>query len=113
MRVLFLLEQRSNAGSIQAVAAYIRSGDRLGHTFAIYGLPHPDFPYLRWSKELDSFDFVILIFESNLQWMRPLLLLRLLASVPHQRRVILDADGMYNRLEVVKGDDNNIGNEEY
>ena len=36
MKILFVTDRRVNAGSIQAVAGYVRAGDRCGHTFAVW-----------------------------------------------------------------------------
>src|SRR5216683_1231265 len=38
MKILFVTDQRVNAGSIQALASYVRAGDALGHTIAVDGL---------------------------------------------------------------------------
>jgi len=32
MNILFMMDKRANAGSIQAVACYVRAGDEFGHT---------------------------------------------------------------------------------
>ena len=44
MKILFVTDRRVNAGSIQAVAGYVRAGDELGHTVAVYGPPDPRSP---------------------------------------------------------------------
>ncbi|MGH2353225.1 MAG: hypothetical protein ACRDI2_14455, partial [Chloroflexota bacterium] len=107
MKLLFVLEWRENAGSIQAVANYVRVGNALGHEVAVYGRPGFDFPGLRCSLDAGAFDYVIFVFESLLHWMRPLQATRLLAGVPREQRVVLDADGMFNETIVVDGYDRN------
>lgn len=107
MKILLMLEKRVNAGSIQAVANYVRAGDELGHTIALYGRPDPSFPTVRFSTDFGAFDYVVVILESWLRWLSGLRLPRLLAEVPRERRAILDADGMYNRMIVVDGYDRN------
>jgi hypothetical protein len=96
MNILFMMDKRANAGSIQAVACYVRAGDELGHTIALYGRPDPKYPGIRWSTELDAFDRVVLIVEDRISWLSGLPLIRLLSQVPRERRAILDTDGMYN-----------------
>ena len=111
MKVLFMMDRRVNAGSIQAVASYVRTGDQLGHTIAIYGRDDPRFPGVRFSTALGAFDYVVFIVEFSLQWMSGLRMPRVLFDVPRERRVVLDADGMYNQIISVDGYDRNHVNE--
>jgi hypothetical protein len=107
MNVLFVLHQRVNAGSIQAVRNYVRVGAQLGHCFALYGRPDPRFPGIRFSTRIAAFDHVVFIVESSLKWMSALRMPRILERVPRERRAILDADGMYNQVIAVDGYDRN------
>ena len=111
MKILFVMDKRVNAGSIQAVAAYVRAGDELGHTIALYGRPDPNFPTVRFSRDLEDADYVVFIFESGVQWLSGLRLPRILSAIPRARRAILDADGLYNPLVRVNGYDRNHPNE--
>jgi hypothetical protein len=107
MNILFMMDQRANAGSIQAVVCYVRAGDELGHTIALYGRPDPTYPGIRWSTELSAFDRVVLIVEDRINWLSGLPLIRLLSEVPRERRAILDTDGMYNSVLSVDMYDHN------
>ena len=111
MKILFMLDKRANAGSIQAVASYVRAGDELGHTIAVYGHPDPKYPGIRWSTELGSFDRVVFICEFGIGWMSALRMSQILTRVPRKKRAILDADGMYNPTIAVEGYDRNHANE--
>jgi hypothetical protein len=111
MKILFVTDRRVNAGSIQAVAGYVRAGDELGHTIAVYGPPDPRYPGVRASADPRAFDFVVFLFESKLRWLSGLQLASLLAAVPRCRRAVLDADGMYNRVTCVDGYDRNHAGE--
>jgi hypothetical protein len=111
MKILFVTDRRVNAGSIQAVAGYVRAGDELGHTIAVYGPPDPRYPGVRASGDPGAFDFVVFLFESKLRWLSGLQLASLLAAVPRPRRAVLDADGMYNRVTCVDGYDRNHAGE--
>lgn len=111
MKVLFAMDRWVNAGSIQAVANYVRAGDALGHTIAVYGRPDPTFPGVRFSNEPGAFDYVVFIVESSLKWMTGLRMPRILSDMPRERRAILDADGMYNPLIAVDGYDRNHADE--
>jgi hypothetical protein len=111
VKILFAMERRVDAGSIQALANYIRVGRKLGHTIAIYGDPDHQLPELHFSNNPHSFDYVVFIFESKLNWASGLRLAHLLTIVPRSRRVILDADGMYNPIIALDGYDCNHASE--
>src|SRR5256885_4466403 len=76
MKILFMIDRRANRGSIQAVAGYVRAGDELGHSTALYGRPDPNYPGVRCSTDLGVFDYVVFICEFGLQWMSGLRMLR-------------------------------------
>ena len=42
--ILFFLDKRDNAGSIQAVANYVSAGEEMGIRVAVYGEPDERFP---------------------------------------------------------------------
>jgi hypothetical protein len=107
MNILFMIDKRANAGSIQAVACYVRAGDELNHKIALYGRPDPKYPGIRWSTELATFDRVVLIVEERIDWLSGPPLLRLLSEVPRERRAVLDSDGMYNPVLSVEMYDRN------
>jgi hypothetical protein len=111
MKILFVTDRRLNAGSIQAVAGYVRAGDELGHTVAVYGPPDPRCPGVRTSVDPGAFDFAVFLFESKLRWLSGLQLASLLTAVPRRRRAVLDADGMSNRVTCVDGYDRNHAGE--
>lgn len=111
MKILFMMDRRANAGSIQAVASYVRAGDDLGHTIALYGRPDARYPGIRWSTDFSSFDCVVFICEFGLGWMSGLRMSRVVSQVPRQQRAVLDADGMYNPMVSVDGYDRNHGND--
>jgi hypothetical protein len=112
MNILFVMDKRVNAGSIHAIANYVCAGDEAGHTIALYGRSDPRFPSVRFSVDAGAFDYVVFLMESGLSWLSALRLPRILSSVPYDRRVILDADGMYNRLIGLDGYDRNHPNEQ-
>src|SRR5260370_14338742 len=107
MNILFTMERRVDAGSIHALVNYARVGRKLGHRIAIYGNPAPDFPEIPFSTDLAGIDFAVFVFESRLGWISGLHLARLLTAIPRSRRVVFDADGMYNPLPLHGGYDRN------
>jgi hypothetical protein len=111
MNVLFVMDRRVNAGSIRAVAGYVAAGDKLGHRFALYGHPDDRFPGIRFAADADGVDYVVFIVESSLSWMTALRLPRILAAVPRECRVVLDADGMFNEQITVGDYDRNHASE--
>jgi hypothetical protein len=96
MNVLLVMERRVNAGSIQAAASYIRAGDELGHAIALYGREDPQFPALRFSDDIEKFDYVVFIIEARSTWLSGLRIPRILEQVPRERRVVVDTDGAFN-----------------
>ncbi|MCE9533148.1 MAG: hypothetical protein K8T89_18775 [Planctomycetes bacterium] len=107
MNILFVMEHRVNAGNTHAVANYVRVGESLGHTIAIYGEPQSSMPGVRFSTNVRSFNRVIYLFESNLHQRKRLQDVTLLASVPREHRFILDADAKFNPTIVIDGYDRN------
>jgi hypothetical protein len=100
MKILFVLDKRVDAGSIHAVANYVRAADEAGHIIALYGRPDPRYPTIRFSTDPGSFDHVLFIAETGIQ-LSGLQLSRLVASTPHDRRAIVDTDGMFGPLTLV------------
>jgi hypothetical protein len=111
VKILFMLDKWVNRGSIQAVANYVRAGAELGHVVTVHGRSDPSFPGVRFSTDIDAFDYAVLIFESGLDWLSALRLPSLLAGMPRERRLIIDADGMYNATICVDGYDRNHADE--
>jgi hypothetical protein len=111
MKILFYLDKRDNAGSIQAVANYVSAGEEMGITVAVYGGGEENFPGIRFSTDINAFDYVVFVVESRLEWLSGLRLPLVLSSVRRQRRAVLDADGAYNRQISIDGYDRNHANE--
>lgn len=98
MRIMFVMDQRVDRGSIQAMSNYVRAGDEAGHEIALYGCDDPRFPTIRFSKDVGGFDHVVFLVESWRHWMSGLRMPKIFAEVPRGRRAIVDADGMYNPI---------------
>lgn len=107
MNIMFVMEPRGEAGSIQAVSNYVKEARKLGHTLAVYGNHGHLYPGVPLSTDCAAFDRVFFVFESNLLWMTNLRLVPFLARVPRAKRIVLDADGLYNDLVTVDGYDRN------
>lgn len=105
MRVLFATDARVDAGSIQAIAAYVRAGKALGHDFELWGKEDKSFVGIPWAQDPTWFHHVVFIYESKLRWLPPIDQVRLMPRVPKSQRAIIDADGMYNDRIVVDGYD--------
>src|SRR5262245_50812545 len=105
MNILFVMEPRGNAGCTQALANYIRVGEELGHTMALYSAPRPDIPGMRLCTDARAFSRIIFVFESGLYRVKRLQEVALLGTIPRRHRYVLDADAMYNPIVVVDGYD--------
>jgi hypothetical protein len=111
VKILFVMEKRASAGSIQAIANYVRTGHDLGLTIAVYGEADPSFPTLRFSADVEAFDYVVFVIEARRTWMSGLRMARMLSKVPWRRRAIVDTDGVYNKLIQLDGYDRNHATE--
>jgi hypothetical protein len=112
MRILFVMDQRVDRGSIQSISNYVRAGDEAGYHIALYGHTDPRFPTVRFSTDVGAFDYVVFLVESSRRWMSALRMPRMLAEVPRSRRAIVDADGMYNQIVSTEGYDRNYAYEQ-
>lgn len=107
MRLMFVYWAFEDQGSGLVIQGYTQAARALGHEVAVYGRPNPRIP-LNYSMDIDSADAIVFIFEwtTYLRNGDSLDFSRLVASVPRQRRVILDGDGNYNDVINVEGDYN-------
>ncbi|MBT3069477.1 glycosyltransferase [Rhodomicrobium sp. Az07] len=107
MKILFVMKTRGNAGSTHAVANYIRLAPGFGHTVAIFGSPIWYIPELKFSMDIEDFDRVVYLFETELYRIPPLQQAIMLGRFPRERRLIVDTDGLYNDLIQLDGYDHN------
>lgn len=107
MNVLFVMKHRGNAGSTHAVAHYMRLASEQGHSVAIFGAPIWYIPDLQFSMEIEEFDHVVYLFETELYSILPLHQAIMLRHFPRERRLIVDTDGLYNDLIPLDGYDFN------
>lgn len=107
MRILFVHHVIADRGSAQDMHSYAEVGQALGHEVVLFGPQGSQTPF-RHSRDVKKTDAVIFIFEwtTDLQYGDNLDLLRLAATVPRERRVVVDCDGKYNDAISVLGDYN-------
>jgi hypothetical protein len=96
MNILFVMKHRGNAGNTHAVADYMRVGKQYGHHVALYGEALPWLPDLNFSTDINAFDKVVYLFESELYRPNRLREVALLSRFARKDRLIFDMDGMYN-----------------
>jgi Glycosyl transferases group 1 len=111
MRIMFVMDQRADRGSIQSISNYVRAGDEAGYEIALYGRADPRFPTIRFSRDVGKFDYVVFLVESWRHWMSALRMPRMFDEVPRHRRAIVDADGMYNQIVSTDSYDRNYQSE--
>lgn len=111
MKILFVMKHRGNAGSTHAVANYMRLAPHSGHSVAIFGAPVWYIPELKFSMEIEEFDRVVYLFETELFQIKPLHQATMLEHFPRSRRLIIDTDGMYHELIQLDGYDFNHASE--
>ncbi|MGD9669035.1 MAG: glycosyltransferase [Hyphomicrobiaceae bacterium] len=111
MNILFVMKTRGNAGSTHAVANYMRLAPEFGHSVAIFGAPIWYIPELKLSMDIEEFDRVVYLFETDLFTIEPLHQAIMLEHFPRSRRLIIDTDGMYHDLIQLDGYDFNHASE--
>lgn len=107
MKILFVMKHRGNAGSTHAVANYMRLAEQFGHSVAIFGSPIWYIPELKFSMDIEEFDYVVYLFETDLWQILPMHQAIMLEHFPRSRRLIIDTDGMYHDLIQLDGYDFN------
>lgn len=112
MNILFVMKHRGNAGSTHGVAACMRIGKEQGHRIAIYGSHVFWLPGLDLSTDVEAFDRVIFLYESEIYRSTRLQEATLFGKVPRAHRLLFDMDGMYNPLIRIDGYDRNHSSEE-
>lgn len=107
MKILFVMKHRGNAGNTHAVANYMRVAPKYGHAVAMYGDAQPHLPELKFSTDIDAFDRIAFLFESEIYRLKPLREVAMLGAIPRRHRLIFDMDGMYNPVIQLDGYDFN------
>lgn len=107
MNILFVMKHRGNAGSTHAVANYMRLAPHFGHEIAIFGTPIWYIPELRFSMDIEDFDRVVYLFETDLYELLPMHQAIMLGHFERDKRLIVDTDGMYHELVELGGYDFN------
>lgn len=107
MKILFVMKHRGNAGSTHAIANYMRLARQFGHEIAIFGTPIWYIPELKFSTDIEDFDRVVYLFETDLYQISPLHEAILLGTFPRAKRLIVDTDGLYHDLIQLDGYDFN------
>ncbi len=112
MKIVFVYWGYENAGSMLDLRGYARAAKAMGHEVTIYGPTNAAFQ-LEYSQELEGADAVVFVFEwtTALQFGDRLDWARLIASVPRNRRVVIDCDGAYNEKLEFRGDYNHKSEE--
>ncbi|MGH2355920.1 MAG: glycosyltransferase family protein [Chloroflexota bacterium] len=107
MRLLFVYDTVRDQGSAQDIRGYAAAARALGHEVVLHGPPRSDGSFT-WSLNVETVDAAVFIVEWNLFLHHggPLHLVRLLAHVPRERRVVIDCDGNYNEPISMVGDCN-------
>lgn len=110
MKIVFVYWGYENAGSMLDLRGYTRAARKLGHEVSIYG---PAAFALDYSIDLSGADAVVFVFEwtTQLQFGDRLDWVRLIESVPRNRRVVIDCDGAYNERLEFRGDYNHKSDE--
>lgn len=108
MKVLFVSRLDRFSRAVKAITEYVEVGRRLGHEVAVFGEQNPDFPSVPYSRNVESFDFVLFIVYETWDFPDLPYLAHLLDRVPIERRVVIDCTGRYNETIRVEHDANHV-----
>jgi hypothetical protein len=112
VNILFVMKTRGDAGRTHPRAHNAEGAQRHGHRVAIYGTPISYVPDLPLTTDIESFDRVVYLFESELYRIKPMQEAVMLTRFPRKARLIVDTDGMYNPLIHLDGYDFNHRSED-
>jgi hypothetical protein len=107
MRIMLVYYLMNDGGSAQDVRNYSRVARESGDEIVVYG-PERDDGELRCSRDIESADAVVFIFEwtTELRDGDQLDLARIIGKVSRSRRIVVDCDGAYNDVIRVGSDYN-------
>lgn len=88
MKILAVMNHQGNAGNTHAIANYIRVAPTYGHSVAIYGAGYGLVPELQFSTDVERFDRVLYLCESERHRISPLREAAILAKFPRRHRLI-------------------------
>src|SRR5262245_19943652 len=109
MKLMLFYYAFQNQGSGLVIQGYTEAARVLGHEVMVYGRPNRKIP-LNYSLDVGSVDAVVFIFEwtTQLRYEDQLDFLRLIGTIPRERRIIIDGDGNYNDPIQVENDYNHL-----
>lgn len=107
MRLMFVNWAFDNHGSAQDLYNYTQVARAFGHEVALYGPPRAGSTF-NYSLDVEVADAVVFIFEftTRLEYGEKFSLLRMVGTLPRERRVVIDCDGGYNDAISVVNDIN-------
>ena len=107
MRLVFVCWPFEDQGSGLVIQGYTEAANALGHEVVVYACPYEKIP-LNYSLAIGTADAVIFLFEwtTRQYYGDQLDLVRLVAKVPRDRRIVIDGDGNYNAVISVDRDMN-------
>src|SRR5262245_5458604 len=108
MNLLFVSKLSRSARAINTIAEYSRLASEQGHEIAVFGEKQSDFPSIRFSLDVRTFDFVIFVIYTPSDFPDLPYLANLLDGTPKGRRVIIDCTGRYNETIRVEHDFNHL-----
>src|SRR5262245_32819298 len=96
MRLLIVSRFERSARAIHTILKYVRVGQSLGHTVALFSDPLRDMPDVPTSHDPKAFDYVMFVVYETPDFPDLPYLAYLLDGVPRDRRIVVDCTGRYN-----------------
>src|SRR5262245_38813842 len=94
-KILFVTQPRQFASSTNTLAMYIQSANALGHEAAVFGKKNWEFPRLKYSLDVDRFDYAVFVINESTDFPDLPHLAWILDAIPKERRIVIDCCGRY------------------
>jgi hypothetical protein len=107
-KILLVTQLHRFASGSNSIAEYIQCAKELGHEVAVFGKKSWEFPGMKYSLDVERFDFAVFVVNEATDFPDLPHLARLLDGMPKERRIIVDCCGRYNETVRVDHDVNHL-----
>ena len=104
LRLLIVSNFGRSSRTLSTITKYVRIGNSLGHTVALFSDPITDMPDVPTSRNTSEFDYLMFVIYETADFPRLPYLAHLLDSVPIERRTVVDCAARYNETIGVEDD---------
>ena len=104
LRLLIVSNFGRSSCTLSTITKYVRIGNSLGHTVALFSDPITDMPDAPTSRNTSEFDYLMFVIYEAADFPRLPYLAHLLDTVPLERQIVVDCAARYNETIRVEDD---------